>query len=140
MIHKLPDPLFRAKCGVCFEDLHWIVKNNRFECNKCLITVKPIQENPDSSEIKYKTSFCDPKAEPCHAPPIDSFKKVRHLRENKEKKRYFAVFSYIFFPCALPKGHTSIHFHPWESRYSEESIDYRDNLPVESPKIVPLEE
>jgi hypothetical protein len=62
----------------------------------------------------------------CGQPPPESYKKVRHLRQNSENVKYFVVFSYLFYPCSLPAMHTSHHFFHTACRYSEESIGTGD--------------
>ncbi len=127
MVQKLPKPLIHAKCGICFHNLTWSVSKSQFECLSCLVTFAPV---PFSDPVKFITTFIDPDLKPCRVPPVESFLKVRHLRENDVHKNYFVVFSYIFYPCSLPKNHESPHYHPSQCKYSEESLEHHDSVPI----------
>jgi|SRR5215217_3070965 len=118
MAHKLPKPMMHVKCGTCFYDLTWSEELCTFECTYCMTKVLAL---PDGS---YKTVYSSSLSKPCEQPPSESYKKVRHLRIRNEKERYFVVFSYMFFPCSLPKGHGSAHYFHYSCRYSEETLQY----------------
>lgn len=122
MAHKLPNPLITAKCGICFRDFTWNADEHRFECGNCKIAVV---STPKDDKLTFSTVFCDPNAKPCHQPPQESFRKVRHLRQDSQHKHFFVVYSYIYFPCILPKTHKGLHHHPFECMYSEEYLDYQ---------------
>lgn len=127
MTNKLPKPLISAKCGICFQNLSWCEEDCYFQCEDCQIRVDSHQNSDDLKEIDYSAVFIDPDTPVCKEIPIESYKKVRHLRENEDHKRFFAVYSYVYFPCVLPQNHKHMHYHPFESRYSEEAIDHHDD-------------
>lgn len=130
--HKLPNPNILARCGICFTKLSFSVENLRFECTKCLVA---IEIDSTANPVEFKTVFANSDTPLCHDLPPESFRKARHLRLSPTKKYYFVVFSYLFFPCILPKGHTSLHYFPSSCDYSEESVNYHENqYPVEIPE------
>lgn len=118
MAHKLPKPMIHVRCGTCFYNLTWNDKLETFECTYCMTRILHCGDGV------FESTYADPDSKPCHQPPMDAFKKIRHLRLNSNDERYFVVFSYTFFPCALPKGHSSPHYFPYNARYSEETLDH----------------
>lgn len=119
MAHILPRPMVHAKCGTCFYDLTWSEELCTFECTYCMTKIVAL---PDGH---FKTIYSSEHSVPCGQPPAESFKRVRHLRLNENKERYFVIFSFTFFPCSLPKGHGSQHYFHYVTKYSEETLQHQ---------------
>ena len=117
MSHKFPKPAVNVKCSVCYIPLVWSDELDTFECTSCMLKLHHLGDGT------FKMVYSRPGDITCGHPPVESYKKIRHLRQNVDNIRYFVVFSYIFFPCSLPKGHKSHHYFHTACKYSEESVD-----------------
>ena len=82
--------------------------------------------------------YTDPHVPHCMHLPPESYKKIRHLRQNNEGQKYFVIFAYTFFPCSLPTDHKDHHFFRSACKYSEESI-YPDVYIEKNAKDIELD-
>lgn len=115
---KLPEPHISARCGICFSPLTWSLALCEFECYECLVKVVPCSDGKS-----FKTVFQSTLQVTCGQLPPKLTDRVRYFRKNDVGERVFRTYTYLFKPCALPKGHGSLHYFPYTSTYTEDPVD-----------------
>jgi hypothetical protein len=123
---KLPEPNISARCGVCFSKMIWSTDQCEFECPDCLIKAKAVEEN---GKTVFKTVYQSDLQVPCSQFPPKSVEQQRYLRRNSEGRRVFRTYTFVFSPCSLPNGHTSTHYFPHHTTYTEDVIN-TGSIPV----------